>query len=217
MTRINLTKYGFVRDAANDFTDDGSRFTGFRFADSGSFVSKLVSNGMVYLSAHVSGNLPFEVYKTLPHYDVAVWDFNGVSTTKLTDEDLQDFYNSCVEYEREYREMESQIEYPSIEQITEKCVRITLQRQNEISKIESMMAKHSIALITKLSSYEWGRIRGLVQYLVQETEKFDPKTFPATIVGKSTSFSFVKPENESGESYWFRAIMEVFTNHGLTA
>lgn len=79
MTRLNLTKYGFIRFPEEDFSDDGNRFTCYRFSDTNSHISKLVSDGQAYLSAHVNGQLPYEVYSKLPYYQAATWEYNGVS------------------------------------------------------------------------------------------------------------------------------------------
>lgn len=113
MKRINLTKYGFIRFPEEDFTDDGASFQTYRFSETNNHVSKHVSDGQVYLSVHVIGQLPYEVYSTLPHYRSATWDFNGVSVASLTDAQLQDFFNACLQYEKEYRAAEASIRYPT--------------------------------------------------------------------------------------------------------
>lgn len=81
MKRVNLVKYGFIRWQERDFTDDSNRFQCYR-AGKKVEVSKLVSDGQVYLSAHTDiGNntLPHSVYCNLPNYNKACWNYNGVS------------------------------------------------------------------------------------------------------------------------------------------
>ena len=121
MKRINLTKYGFVRWPEEDFHDDGSNFQCYR-AGKAVRVSKLVSDGQVYLSIDSScGNktLPHEIYSKLPYYNEANWTYNGVSVETLTEDDIQAFYEACVSYEKAYEETEATIKYPTLEEITE--------------------------------------------------------------------------------------------------
>ena len=53
MQRINLTKYGFIRDREEDFSDDGNRFQGYRVGKRVR-VSKLVADGDAYISATIN-------------------------------------------------------------------------------------------------------------------------------------------------------------------
>ena len=209
MKRVILTKYGFIRFPEEDFHDDGNNFTCYKFADDESHVSKLVDDGEAYLSIHVNGKLPYEVYSTLPHYKRATWDFNGISVSSLTDALLQDFYKSCVEYEREYRAAEAAIQYPSLEDLTEKAYKVVGK------KILALVAKHVVGAAMLFSEYDWKRIRDCIQHLNAEIVRFDPTTYPAQIYRTETSFRFIKPEYEMEDSYWFRSIKEVFDKHEL--
>ena len=81
MTRINLVKYGFVRDAANDFSDDGNRFQVYKVGRV--TVTKLVSAGVAYIDGDIDEcKLPSEVYSKLPHYK-AIGKLNGVSLASV--------------------------------------------------------------------------------------------------------------------------------------
>lgn len=111
MKRIMLTKYGFERWPEEDFSDDGNRFICYR-AGKRLRVSKHVFNGEVYLSASsYLGDMviPYKVYSELPHYREAVWKYNGISVSSLTDEDLKNFYDACVAFEQEYEEVAKKI------------------------------------------------------------------------------------------------------------
>ena len=215
MTRVILTKYGFIRFPEEDFSDDGNNFTCYRFSDTNSHVSKLVSDGQAYLSAHVNGNLPYEVYSKLPNYQAATWSYNGISVASLTDEMLKDFFRACVQYEKEYQAAEAAVEYPTLEELTEKCHRIVGKKLLELSKLENLMAKNMRFAVLNFSDYEWKRIKDCMKSLDQEVKRFSPGTYPATIYKTSTSFQFIKPTYEMGDSYWFRSIMEVFDKYGL--
>ena len=215
MKRIVLTKYGFIRFPEEDFHDDGNNFTCYKFVDDESHVSKLVDDGEAYLSIHVNGKLPYEIYSTLPHYKRATWDFNGISVSSLTDALLQDFYKSCVEYEREYRAAEAAIQYPSLEDLTEKAYKVVGKKILELQKLEALVAKHVVGAAMLFSEYDWKRIRDCIQHLNAEIVRFDPTTYPSQIYKTETSFRFIKPDYEMEDSYWFRSIKEVFDKHEL--
>lgn len=217
MTRVILTKYGFTRFPEEDFHDDGNNFTCYRFSNNKgrNHVSKLVADGQAYLSCHVEGNLPYEIYSTLPHYKRATWDFNGISVASLTDALLQDFFKSCVEYEREYQEAEDSIQYPTLEELTEKAYKVVGKKILELQKLEALVAKHVVNAAMVFSEWEWKRVRDCIQHLNAEIVRFDPTTYPSQIYKTETSFRFIKPEYEMGDSYWFTSIKEVFDKHEL--
>ena len=215
MKRINLVKFGFVRALEEDFTDDSSRFTCYR-AGEAARVSKLVSNGQAYLSCCVDGNLPYEIYSKLPHYRRAVWDFNGVSVNSLIDTLLQDFFNACVEYEKEYRAAEASVEYPSLEALTEKCRRIVNKRLLELTEAKNLLAKYAGEAVLEFSSYDWARIQEYMKNLESRIKAFNPETYPGATYGKATSFTFIESKEDIQDNYWFTALKEIFNNYGLT-
>ena len=219
MKKIMMTKYGFVRWPEKDFSDDGNKFTCFR-AGKNVRVSKLVADGAVYLSIDSGvGNcsLPYDVYSQLPHYKTANWEYNGVQVTPLTDEDLKEFYEACVAYEQEYEAAEAAIKYPTLEEIKDKAVKVTAKSLVELTKIEMLLKNYGLEVATKLSSYEWKQVQEYIKNLMVEVKKYDPETFPQTIVGKSSSFNFVKPETYMEESYWFRYLKDLFEKHCIEA
>lgn len=197
MKRINLVKYGFVRWPEEDFSDDGNRFTCFR-AGKNVRVSKLVSDGEVYLSIDATvgnGTLPHEVYCNLPNYNSASWKYNGVSVDSLTEQDIIDFYNACVNYEKEYEEAEAKIEYPTIEEITAQCEKITAKAIGQYKKASQLVVEAVLdGTITNLSDYELSTLKSDLKWLKNATTNYDPKTYPSRIYRKSSSFNFVKPD-----------------------
>ena len=215
MTRINLAKYGFVRWPEKDFSDDGNRFTCYK-AGKNVRVSKHVSDGTVFLSIDScvgKGTLPYEIYHTLPHYTAANWKYNGVSVESLTDDDLENFMAACLAYELEYEAAEASIKYPTLEELKAKAEKITAKTLIEINKVEQLLSKHTIDAATKFSTYEWTYIQDCIKALAKELDGYNPEVYPATIVGKSLSFDFIKPDSLMGESYWFRRIKEIFAKY----
>ena len=55
----------------------------------------------------------------------------------------------------------------------------------------------------------------LIKHLMNETVRFDPATFPSTILGRATSFDFVKPNTYTEDSYWFTSIKDLFDKYHM--
>jgi hypothetical protein len=214
MTRINLVKYGFTRFPEEDFSDDGNRFTCYRFSESNSHVSKLVSDGQAYLSCHVSGGLPYDVYSTLPNYKPATWNFNGISVSSLTDEMLQDFFRACVQYEKEYRAAEASMEWPSIEELTTKCKEIVNHKHKELADLHNLVTKNLLNAALLFSEWEWKRIKESMTRIDEEIRRFSPVTYPAAVYKTQTSLRLLEP-NYGKDNYWSKSIKEIFDKYGL--
>ena len=151
MTRINLVKYGFGRDAAEDFSDDGNRFQAYKVGRVR--ITKLVSDGEAYIDGGINdGKLPYEVYSKLPHYS-AVGRLNGVSIASLTEDDLQKLYEDCQAYEIEYMNAENSIKYPTLEEIKNQCKLICAKRLVELSTVEDLMKEHCFEAAAMFSAY----------------------------------------------------------------
>lgn len=213
MTRINLVKYGFVRDAAEDFSDDGNRFQAYKVGRVR--VTKLVSDGEAYIDGDINdGKLPYDVYSKLPHYK-AIGELNGVSLASLTEDDIQKLYEACQAYEVEYTNAENSIKYPTLDEIRDKASRITNHRMLELSKIENRLNRNMREAITEFSTYEWKELQEYFNNLAKATRHFNTATYPQTILGQSFSFTFVKPDYEMGASYWFQRLNELFDKYNL--
>lgn len=218
MQKLYLNKYGFIRWPEEDFSDDGNRFTCFRLTPVGRLrLSKHVSCGEVYLSCRIDGDLPYEIYCALPSYNKAVWGLNGRSLSALTDKDLEDFYSTCLSYEREYEEAEKKLVYPTLEEVKNQCHKIEAKLLCEKVGVEELLRDKVCSLAYHLSDYEWKSLKRDIDGLIKEILKFDPNKYPQTIVGTSRSFGFVKPENSdlTTPSFWYRDIMEICKKHNL--
>lgn len=213
MTRINLVKYGFVRDAAEDFSDDGNRFQVYKVGRIR--VTKLVSDGEAYIDGDIDEcKLPYEVYSKLPHYK-AIGCLNGVSLASLTEDDIQKFYGDCQAYEVEYTNAENSIVYPTLDEIRDKASRLTNHAMLELSKIENRLNRNMREAITKFSAYEWKELQEYFNAIVRDTQRYNIATYPQTIVGEQFSFTFVKPDYGMSESYWSVRLRELFDKYGL--
>lgn len=219
MKRIMMSKYGFIRWPEANVEDDGNRFEGWR-AGKAVRVTKLVSNGQAYLSISSDcgrGSLPFEIYSKFPHYNDANWKWNGVPIAGLSDKDLQDFYTACVEYEKEYLAAEASIKYPTLEEIKAQAQKVYALRYTELNKVGQLFAASGVEACARLSKWEWTRLQEYVTYLLQETGRYNPDTFPQTIIGSAGSFDFVKSDcDKLKPSYWFESIVKIFEKVILT-
>ena len=214
MTRINLIKYGFTRFPEEDFSDDGNRFTCYRFSDSNNHVSKLVSDGQAYLSCHMSGHLPYDIYSKLPNYKPATWSFNGISVASLTDEMLQDFFRACVQYEKEYQAAEASIAWPTTEELAEKCKEIVSHKHKELADLYDLVNRNLLNAALLFSEYEWKRVKECLTRIDEEIRRFNPVTYPAAVYKTQASFRLMQPNYEK-DCYWSRSLKEVFAKYGL--
>lgn len=215
MTRVVLTKYGFTRFPEEDFHDDGNNFTCYRFSNTNSHVSKLVADGQAYLSVHVNGNLPYEVYSKLPHYKRATWDFNGISVSSLTDALLQDFFNACVEYEKEYQAAEASTKYPTECELLAKCIRVQNKLIIEMNELETLIGEHAVEAAVKFSKWEWEQLQKYLTYMLQELSKYKPDTFIPDTLGTVRSITFLQSKEDIEPTYWYKSIKETFDKYGL--
>lgn len=211
MTRINLVKYGFVRCPEEDFSDDGNRFQAYKVGRV--LVTKLVSDGEAYISGGIpSGKLPYEVYSKLPHYPF-LGALNGISTAHITEDDLQELYEACQAYDLEYANAENTIEYPTIEEITEKCHKITDKRLLEFDTIVKLLNKHAVDAAMKFSAIEWRAVQEYLHHIIADANRFNPDTYPQTIYRNSSSFNFVLPNTYMEDSYWFTYLRDLFKRY----
>lgn len=219
MTRLNLCKYGFIRWPEEDFSDDGNRFTCYR-AGKKIRVSKLVSNGQVYLSASSdagNGTLPYEVYSKLPHYHDSNWKWNGVSLAGLTDQDVKDFYTACILYEMEYEDTESRIEYPTECELLAKCIRIQNKLLREMNELETLLGEHAVEAAVKFSKWEWEQLQKYLTHMLEDLSKYKPDTFIPNVLGTARSFTFLQNKEDTEPTYWYKSIKEVFDKYGLSS
>ena len=215
MKRINMTKYGFIRFEEGDFSDDGNRFTCYTLSPNSRLrISKLVSEGRVYLSSHMNGNrLDHTEYSKLPHYQDATWNYNGEDVDDLVEQDLVNFYNACVEYEKEYLEAESKTVFPTLEEIKAQCEKINQVRQDEIDEVTTLLQVVAPNLFLKgASDYELRNLRNEYQSLLKR--KYDVNNYSKSICETAYSKSFVKSTNSYLQpSYEFRDLMRTLNSY----
>lgn len=161
MTRINMTKYGFLRFPEGDFSDDGTRFQCYMAGDI------IVTKAVTYGEAYISGNsqphgfdavLTYKEYSGLPHY-ASLDALNGVSISSLTDERLDELYQNCLEYSKEWHAAAATIQYPERNEVwcILNCIYHT--RACELAEVERYLTAQNLLRIP-----DWQR-SNLFRYL----------------------------------------------------
>jgi hypothetical protein len=213
MKKIMMTKYGFVRTPEDDFSDDGSRFQAYRAGRVR--VTKLVSDGQAYIYGDINdGKLPYEVYSKLPHY-VFCGKLNGVPAAALTDEDLQELYESCQAYDKEYTDAENSIQYPTELELQHKCLRIQTKLTREMNELEDLIGEHAVEAATKLSKWEWQQLQEYLKNMLQKLSQYNPDKFIPAILGTARSFTFLQNKEDTEPTYWYRSIKEMFQKYSI--
>lgn len=206
MKRINMAKYGFIRNEREDFHDDGNNFKGYATGPNSRLrISKLVSDGRAYLSSDMNGcKLDYTEYSKLPHYRDATWKYNGIDMDSLTEQDMFDWYNACVEYEKEYIEAESQLVFPTIAEIRNQCFIINKIRQQELNNITKLINDNGTSLLLGITSdYELRNLRDYYKKLKKEAEGFDLDLYPQSIQYSNYGRNFVKETNPHLKENWY--------------
>ena len=212
MTRVNLTKYGFVKSPEDDFVDDGARFVCFRLSDTGrARISKCVSGGQIYLSIRCDGAVPHELYSKLPHYKAATWDYNGIPTATLEEPDLEAFHSACVAYETEYLETENSMTYPTVDELMEMCSAIHDVRTRELQEIEKLLGQKAAEAALKLDKFEWLDLKDCMTALLSRIEHFSPETLVPKIVGTGESFDLMRRSYDLEPSLWYKKAIRYLT------
>ena len=90
---------------------------------------------------------------------------------------------------------------------------ITAKALCELATIESLMSKYAVEAAVKFSPYEWKQVQEYTKNLMVDLKRYNPETYPQTILGQQYSFTFVKPNTHMNESYWFKSLKELFAKY----
>ena len=99
MKDLDLTKYGFIREADRDFEDDGNEFKMYSYGIC--YVSYIKDGSDYYISASIYGRLKSDENFKLAHYR-ASQELNGINEKYLTDERIERFKEDLHQYQIEY-------------------------------------------------------------------------------------------------------------------
>lgn len=107
-----LKKYGVVRDPANDFVDDGDRFTAYLYKGVIP-IRYLKSKGQVYLSIAFDdlGDVNYDEYKNFGSYQDSD-KYNGVPADSV---DIEDFVSILERAKKDYEEFKASVKAPNID------------------------------------------------------------------------------------------------------
>lgn len=135
MRKINLGKYGFVRNSSYDFADDGNYFKGYVIH--GIVFSYLRSGNRLYLSGRGdtigAKTLNWEEYSKLPSHR-ELDKLNGVDVDVLTEQDLLDLANTAKKYSEEFEQLFDVLPDIPREDILYKLMEIRAKRSSEYNE-----------------------------------------------------------------------------------
>lgn len=209
MTKINLTKYGFIKTPEEDFSDDGTRFTCYKpFSNSRLRISKATTCDEYFIAGRIiQGNLDYEEYSQLPHFG-SMDALNGIFKHNLTEADLIQFYNDCLAYEQEYIEAESKIVYPTKEEIMKRRRADLNKYRNEYEYIKQHLSVDK--LLSLNSSADFINIKRCLEHLkCRAFPKGTDEEYADSIYKTAFSRSFVKRPIRDTFSYEFVALQKI--------
>lgn len=186
MTRINLTKYGFVRNSAEDFSDDGTRFQVYSL--DGMRVSKAISDGYLYLAARYEGInqvLEYKEYSKLPHYN-ALDALNGISLSVVTEQAISDFADACKSYCNEYIAAANSAHIPSYNELWAARFDVLKTRQLELETISEKL-KADPLVWGRLSSCETTRLADGLKQLMEDADEITFRRRLKNVLGTNYS------------------------------
>ena len=213
MERILMTKYGFKRWKEEDFSDDGNRFTCYKVGKRVR-VSKLVSEGEAYIDAGIDyGNLPYEVYSKLPCYK-ELSALNGVSTSSITEEDLQKLYEDCLTFEKAYDEAYDNMNWPTKQEIADKAREFFNDYIVVYNQLEQEFQFNILTIANKCTQYDWTRLR---DYLISFRREFECYADPDKVANRDfmqvRSIGFVKTKPNAKNSFWVKCIRDIIEKY----
>jgi hypothetical protein len=207
MKRINLAKYGFIRDETHDFSDDGSRFYVYR-AGKRVRVSKCTYNGQVYISARIDGcKLTWDEYSKLSYYK-SLDALNGVSIDTLTEEDLIRLYQNCLAYEKEYDKAEKTSVFPTKEELVAKYERVKAVRELELKNITE---RATVDFLLSLDKYTLDNFAHYYKELKKRTD-INPEALADSYLNTAYSKTYCWSTQDEDESYYYNRLVEYLEN-----
>lgn len=213
MTKINLTKYGFVRLPERDFSDDGTRFTAYKVGNR-VLVTKAVDSDYAYISARIDGSiLQYDEYSKLPHFKY-LDTLNGIKKELITDLVLENLYKFCLKYEQEYEELEQGVKFPTLEEIRLQILRIRTKRSRELEEITQVLKEKAATFLVNASQFDLQWFKDRYQQLVKKTKWYDLGTYPESIQKSAYGRNFVSPDfYELKDSFEYKQLIEMLEKY----
>lgn len=209
MTRINMTKYGFLRFPEGDFSDDGTRFYCFMAGDI--IVTKATSNGEVFISGNsqphgVDSLLTYKEASSLPHYH-ALDALNGISIDSLTDERLDELYQNCLEYSKEWHAAADAIQYPTRSEVWCQLSCLYYTRACELADVNRRIDARSLLAIPDHRRSDFFRYLG--QLAVEASTDLEEKVDLLMGTRESRELVAKSVEQLKVPSFWYGQLIKL--------
>lgn len=221
MERVNLTSFGFRRSSNEDFCDDGSKFFVYRIGKL-IRVSKLVRDGYAYISARAEDGdgikllVDYNTYSKLPHYQ-NMDKYNGCYVSSLTEQNLIDFANDCLAYEKEVMQAQLKVltTMPTYWDLTKQCNAINAARLKEYNELANKISSLGLKIWTTLSRYDLSELQEKFKHVLWATlpenqaspDKYCDQNKNVIPTRKVLDFMKIDPNNIPPD-YWYTRAME---------
>ena len=205
---INWSKYGFTRLPEQDF----GKCKCYKVGRVTLYITKF--EGKLYLSVRVlGGGLTIEEETRLSYYP-AVHKLNDTKISHLRKKDIIELHNACVKYQHEYMEAENKINYPTIEELRNRCIEIRKVRQQEVLIIYDLISKVAVKLLSTASVADYISIKEDLNTLIDSAHyDYDPEEYPAKHQRTSSGRYLMKSKYELEPSSCFERLkrkLEIF-------
>jgi hypothetical protein len=77
------------------------------------------------------------------------------------------------------------------------------------------MGEHAVEAAVKFSQWEWKRLQEHLAYMLQELSRYNPEKFIPSVLGTARSFTFLKDEECTKPTYWYKSIKEMFQKYSI--
>ena len=168
MKKINLTKYGFVRNPEKDELVEGTYYRCYTHPQApNSNICKIVENGKLCLySETYSPHLTYEEFQKIP-YPKIFEKLEDILVSEVTDSDLKEFAIAVVEFDKKVAKETKKAVWPHISEV-EELLREESYRFKRESIYASNMLKNNVDKIINNDD-----LLKDVKYFINRSKNFD--------------------------------------------
>lgn len=191
MKKINLTKYGFIRNPEKDKYEDGIYYRFYTHPKAPkSDICKIIENGKLCLYSELySPHLTYEEFKEMPYPNI----FNklgDILVSDVTESDLKEFAKAVVEYEKEITKKVKKLVWPNLSVLDDALTQESYRFKRERIYAENML-KNNVDIIFNLN------LLNDVKFFINRSKNFDiNKTKQGLLKSRSRLLDYLKNEKD---------------------
>ena len=205
---VKLTKYGFIRNKAEDFSDDGNRFRVYSHPQyPGIRVTHHHSEAYGYfISARMEYNnkLTYKEYSILPGYkDLDL--LNGGYSEEQVLENMDTFLQAIDTFFKAYQEAANNLTSISDEQIIEEYSKVQNILKNRLSEIDELLTKENLLnLLLNGSSWNLNNFKDYYKLAKEEINRYSPES--AVKLSQTSRREFIQKTNKEPSDYYTKQL-----------